>query len=119
MKFNWHIAVASLSALFAACATPPTSDPSTVDPACAHQCSAELSTCSSGFKLFPVVEQKHCNDTYDVCIRGCPARSSPPSASQIKHDVSERLKTLDDLLKAGTISKEEYDAKRKQVLESL
>lgn len=108
-----------LSVLLGGCATPPSSDPSTVDPGCAQQCSTNLATCSGGFKLFPVVQQKQCNDNYDVCIKGCPARSSASSAAPVTHDVSERLKILDDLLRSGAISKEEYEAKRKQILESL
>ena len=113
--------LASLFAIIAAgCATPPSSDPSVVESACAQQCSSNLATCSSGFKLFPVVQQKQCNDNYDVCIKGCPARtgetSAPKGASQ---SPAERLKKLDELLRSGAISKDEYDAKRKDILGSL
>lgn len=62
--------VASLSA----CATPPKSDPSKVEAVCASHCSDNLATCSAGFKAFPVVQQKQCNDNYDICIKGCPSR---------------------------------------------
>ena len=60
--------------MLAGCASPPTADPSKVEVACAQQCSGHLATCSSGFKLFPIVQQKQCNDTFDVCVKGCPAR---------------------------------------------
>jgi hypothetical protein len=99
----------------AGCATPPKANPSLVEAGCAQQCSTNLSTCSAGFKMFPVVQQKQCNDTYDVCIKGCPARSSgQPSAT-----AAARLKELDALLASGAISQSEYDAKRKQILGSL
>ncbi len=105
--------------IFAGCATPPSADPSAVDPGRAQQCSTSLATCSSGFKLFPVVQQKPCNDNYDVCIKGCPARTSRPSVLPAKQTTSERLKALDDLYQSGVITKDEYEVKRKQILESL
>lgn len=102
------------------CAIPPRADPSLVEAGCAQQCSANLATCSAGFKMFPVVQQKQCNDTYDVCIKGCPARISGQTASiQLPTTVADRLKELDVLFKSGAISQSEYDAKRKQILGSL
>ena len=99
---------------------PPSSNPSAVESACAQQCSTNLATCSSGFKLFPIVQQKQCNDTYDVCISGCPARSAVSSTLRpATPSTSERLKNLEELFKSGAISKDEYDTKRKEILGSL
>jgi Short C-terminal domain len=110
----------TLAVVTAGCATPPSSDPSTVEPECAQQCSANLATCSSGFKLFPIVQQKQCNDTYDVCIKGCPARAAATAAAKpVLRFTSERLKRLEELFKSGAITKQEYDAKRKEILGSL
>ena len=112
----------TISSIFAivGCASPPTADPSRVEQACAQQCSSNLATCSSGFKLFPVVAQKQCNDTYDVCIKGCPARTSETAAGKLtQQTTSERLKKLDELFKSGVISKDEYEGKRKDILNSL
>lgn len=66
--------------------------------------------------MFPIVQQKQCNDTYDVCIKGCPARTSlqPTSSS-----AAERLKQLDALYKSGTISQSEYEAERQKIIGSL
>lgn len=113
--------LASLFAIVAAgCALPPSADPSTVESACAQQCSSNLATCSSGFKFFPIVQQKQCNDNYDVCIKGCPARTSDTSGSKpVAHSAAERLKKLDELLRSGAISKDEYDVKRKEIIGSL
>ena len=108
----------TLVVLAAGCATPPSSDPSTVESGCALQCSANLATCSSGFKFFPIVQQKQCNDTYDICIKGCPARAAE-TAKPAPQSVAERLKKLDELFKSGAITKDEYDAKRKEILGSL
>lgn len=109
-----------LSALFTAgCASPPSSDPSKVELVCAQQCNANLTTCSSGFKLFPVVAQKQCNDSYDVCIKSCPARSGDAGSLKAAPGVSDRLKALDQLLQSGAITKEEYEAKRKDILNAL
>ncbi|MFA5170716.1 MAG: SHOCT domain-containing protein [Sulfuriferula sp.] len=112
----------TISSIFAitGCASSPTADPSTVEQACAQQCSNNLTTCSSGFKLFPVVVQKQCNDTYDVCIKGCPARiSESVNEKPILPTASERLKKLEQLFKSGTISRDEYESKRKDILNSL
>ena len=103
-----------------ACATPPSSDPSSVESACAQHCSSDLATCGSGFKLFPIVQQKQCNDAYDVCIKGCPARKPEASTGGAGvQSTGARLKELDELFKSGAITKEEYDAKRKAILSSL
>jgi hypothetical protein len=120
VRLNLRLLVAALASLLVSCASPPSSDPSTVDAACAQQCSGNLATCSSGFKLFPIVQQKQCNDTYDVCIKGCPARTKEiSSASSTPQSTGDRLKRLDELYKAGAITKEEYDTKRRDILGSL
>ena len=110
---------AMFALLLAGCASPPTSDPSKVELACAQQCNGNLTTCSSGFKLFPVVAQKQCNDTYDVCIKSCPERSKETAATKPAPTTAERLKKLDDLFQSGAISKDEYESKRKEILSSL
>lgn len=119
MNFSLLVALTLSALLTAGCALPPSSDPSKVDLACAQQCNANLTTCSSGFKLFPVVAQKQCNDTYDVCIKSCPARSSDAGSTKAAPLVGDRLKALDQLLQSGAISKEEYDSKRKDILNAL
>ena len=120
-RLNCHtLLLGFISAAFTGCATPPSADPSTVEVACAQQCSTSLATCSSGFKLFPVVAQKQCNDTYDVCIKGCPARVADAAMSKpTSPSAAERLKKLEELFKAGAVTKEEYDVKRKEILSSL
>ena len=116
-----RLAALILTFLLASCAAPPSSDPSKVESTCAQQCSANLTTCSSGFKLFPVVAQQQCNDTYDVCIKGCPARvtTAAPQGNTPTQSTSERLKALDELLRSGAITKQEYEAKRKEILSTL
>lgn len=119
MNHSLLVALTLSALLTASCASPPSSDPSKVDLACAQQCNANLTTCSSGFKLFPVVAQKQCNDTYDVCIKSCPARSGDAGSPKAPPAVSDRLKALDQLLQSGAITKEEYESKRKDILNAL
>ena len=117
---NMRILTCTLAALAAGCATPPSSDPSAVDSACAQQCSVNLATCSSGFKLFPIIQQKQCNDTYDICIKGCPARTGEATAAKpVPLSTAERLKKVEELFQSGAITKDEYDAKRKEILGPL
>lgn len=111
-----RLLVGVLCCVLTACATPPKSNPALVESGCAQQCSSHLATCSSGFKMFPVVQQKQCNDTYDVCIRGCPARTSPQSTGS---STADRLKQLDALYKSGAISQSEYEAERQKIIGSL
>lgn len=117
---NMRFLACTLAVLATGCATPPTSDPSTVESGCAQQCSVNLTNCSKGFKMFPVVQQKQCNDTYDLCIKGCPARTLDTTMTKpAPQSVAERLKKLDELFKSGAITKEEYEAKRKEILGAL
>lgn len=102
------------------CATPPSSDPSKVELACAQRCSTDLATCSSGFKFFPVVVQKQCNDNYDVCIGSCPARESNSLGKQIQQNNSaNKLEELSILLKRGLITQQDYDKKKAEILKNL
>ncbi len=118
MKFIFH--TPALVLLVTGCATPPSADPSIVEPACAQQCSSTLATCSSGFKAFPVVQQKQCNDNYDICIKGCPPRNTNDSGGTVdSNSISTRLERLDELFNSGAITKVEYEAKRKQILGDL
>lgn len=115
-----NLTILSLFILLASCASPPTADPSKVEAGCAQKCSAHLAECSSGFKFFPVVAQQQCNDTYDVCIKGCPARDqSNAKKDNSPRTAAQRLENLAGLFKSGQITKEEYDAKRKEILDSL
>ena len=120
MRIHTRLLGFTLAVLTAGCATPPSADPSTVESACALQCSSNLATCSAGFKLFPIVQQKQCNDTYDVCIKGCPSRTPETAASKpVFQSTAERLRKLDELYKSGAITKDEYEAKRKEILNAL
>lgn len=120
MQIRARFLACVMAAITVGCATPPSADPSTVELACAQQCSASLAACSSGFKLFPIVQQKQCNDNYDVCIKGCPARVVETSTTKtVPPSTTERLKKIEELFKSGAITKEEYDAKRKEILGSL
>ena len=74
--------------LIVSCASPPSSDPSKVQLDCAQRCSTDLATCSSGFKFFPVVVQKQCNDNYDVCIGSCPPRETESLGKLIQQNNS-------------------------------
>ena len=114
------LAVASLMLLAHGCASPPSADPSKVAVECAQHCSTDLASCSKGFKLFPVVAQQQCNDAYDVCISGCPVRAPDASSHQVPDPgAPERLKRLNELHASGQITDAEYEAKRKEILESL
>lgn len=118
MKNKKNLMVYMFAVMATGCASPPSSDPSKVEPGCAQQCSSSLATCSSGIKLFPVVQQGQCNDNYDVCIKGCPARTEN-TLSNDSQSAAERLEKIDELFNSRVITKEEYDTKRKEILNSI
>ena len=120
MRMILRYLACALATVATGCATPPSANPSAVESVCAQQCSANLATCSSGFKFFPVVQQQQCNDNYDVCVKGCPARTVETSNTKaVPQSVAERLKKIDELFKSGAITKDEYDSKRKEILGAL
>ena len=106
-----------LTVLLAGCASTADIDTSKVDPDCAHSCSANYSECLGKFTLFPLMAQHQCTDAMKLCVQACPARgtaaTSPVSGS------SQRLANLDDLYKRNLITKDEYDAKRAEILKGL
>jgi hypothetical protein len=120
MKIKLIFLVSALVSTLSGCAAAPRSNPSLADANCAQQCSNNLATCSSGFKFFPVVQQQQCNDNYDVCVRGCPVRTTGSVIEKaLPTSPESRLKKLDQLLSTGAISKGEYDAKRKEILDGI
>ena len=114
------LVIALGTSLLAGCASAPKANPALVESGCAQQCSAHLATCSAGFKAFPIVQQKQCDDTYDICIKGCPARGAGQLAGPAPaRTVAERLRDLEALYRSGALSAAEYEAKRKEILGSL
>jgi hypothetical protein len=105
-----------LAVFLAGCARTADIDTSKVDPDCAHSCSANYSECLGKFTLFPLMAQHQCTDAMKLCVQACPARAAtaPPAP-----DSSQRLVALDDLYKRGLITKDEYDAKRGEILKGL
>lgn len=114
MKLYFSAFLVSMSML-TGCATPPQADPSKVELSCAQHCSTTLATCSSGFKFFPIVVQKQCNDNYDVCIQGCPPRNEPPQ----NLSPADKIQQLKDLRDSGVITQKEYELKRKAVVNGI
>ncbi|MCP2089333.1 UNVERIFIED_ORG: hypothetical protein J2Y81_005420 [Paraburkholderia sediminicola] len=105
-----------LIVFLAGCASTSDIDTGKFDPDCAHSCSANYSECLGKFTLFPLMAQHQCTDAMKLCVQACPARGV---AAFPVSDSSQRLVNLDDLYKRGLISKDEYDAKRAEILKGL
>lgn len=105
-----------LTLLLAGCASTADIDMSKVDPDCAHSCSANYSECLGKFTLFPIQAQHQCTDAMRLCVQACPTRGAATAPAP---DASQRLANLDDLYKRGLITKDEYDAKRVEILKGL
>jgi len=97
-------------------------DFSNADSACAQQCSANHTSCMSGFKLFPLANESSCKTAMETCAKTCPTKTEAAAATQtkpIQPSAAERLKELDALLKDGLISRAEYEAKRQEILKAM
>ncbi len=105
-----------LTLLLAGCASTADIDTSKVEPDCAHSCSANYSECLGKFTLFPIQAQHQCTDAMRLCVQACPTRGAATAPAP---DASQRLANLDDLYKRGLITKDEYDAKRVEILKGL
>ena len=116
------ILLIAVAFLLSACIGAPKVDFSNSDPACAQQCSANHSSCMSGFKLFPLANESACKTAMETCAQTCPTKADATTfgkAKMAQPSAAEKLKQLDALLKDGLISKAEYDAKRQEVLKAM
>jgi Short C-terminal domain len=108
--------------LLTACVGAPKVDFSNTDSACAQQCSANHTSCMSGFKLFPLANESSCKTAMETCAQTCPTKAEGAASGKGKvaqPSAAEKLKELDALLKDGLISKAEYEAKRQEVLKAM
>ncbi|MFM0718036.1 SHOCT domain-containing protein [Paraburkholderia strydomiana] len=110
-----RITIAAVAMVLAGCVSAPDLDLSKVDPACSQRCSSEYSTCTTGFKLFPLVAQAHCNESLKVCAATCPASQPVITATP----PAQKLAELNNLYKQGLITEKEYDAKKQEILKAL
>jgi len=106
-----------LTMLLAGCASVADIDTGKLDTACAQSCTTSYSECLGKFTLFPLMAQHQCTDAMHLCATACPARAD--SAISPAASTSQRLTNLDDLYKRSLISKEEYDAKRAEILKGM
>jgi hypothetical protein len=97
------------------CVTAPDLDLSRADSVCSQRCSSEYSACTTGFKLFPLVAQAHCNESLKICVSSC----SVPQASVGSSPIAQKLVELNSLYKQGLISEKEYEAKKQDILKMM
>ena len=112
----------ALLCLLSACVAAPVVDFANIDSACAQQCSANHTSCMSGFKLFPLANESSCKTAMETCAKTCPTKSQAAASSQPKQapaSAAEKLRELDALFKSGLISNAEYEAKRQEVLKAM
>ncbi|SPB16100.1 hypothetical protein NOV72_03299 [Caballeronia novacaledonica] len=110
-----RITIAAAITVLTGCVSAPDLDLSKVDSACSQRCSSEYSSCTTGFKLFPLVAQAHCNESLKVCAATCPA-SQPVIATTPS---AQKLVELNNLYKQGLITQKEYEAKKQEILKTL
>jgi hypothetical protein len=106
-----------LMVLLVGCAGTADIDTNKVDSDCAHLCSANYSECLGKFTHYPLMAQRQCTDAMKLCVQAYPARRAV--AASPASNASQRLANVEDLYKRRLISKEEYDAKRAEILKGL
>lgn len=62
------------SALLTGCASTADIDLSKVESTCGQACTANYSSCLSGFTMFPIQRQHECTSALRLCAQSCPAR---------------------------------------------
>lgn len=110
-----RLTIAAAIMALTGCVSAPDLDLSKVDSACSQRCSSEYSTCTTGFKLFPLVAQAHCNESLKVCASTCPA-SQPVIATT---PAAQKLSELTSMYKQGLITDKEYETKKQEILKAL
>ena len=111
-----------VAVLLSACVGAPVVNFADKDSACAQQCSANHTSCMSGFKLFPLANEQSCKTAMEACAKTCPTKAESTAISSAKPQtttVSDRLKQLDQLLKDGLVTKAEYEIKRQEILKGI
>ncbi|MBC3917305.1 SHOCT domain-containing protein [Undibacterium sp. CY18W] len=114
--------ISALTVLLSACIGAPKVDFANIDSTCAQQCSANHTTCISGFKLFPLANEASCKTAMETCAQACPTKTEVANSARTKSapvSTAEKLKEIDTLLKDGLITKTEYEAKRQDILKSM
>ncbi|WP_087630735.1 SHOCT domain-containing protein [Caballeronia telluris] len=109
------VAIAAAITVLSGCVSAPDLDLSKVDSACSQRCSSQYSTCTAGFKLFPLVAQAHCNESLKVCASTCPT-AQPVIATTTS---AQKLSELNSLYKQGLITEKEYETKKQEILKAL
>jgi hypothetical protein len=97
------------------CVTAPDLDMSKADSVCSQRCSSEYSACTTGFKLFPLVAQAHCNESLKVCVSSC----TPSNSVLATTSTTQKLNELNNLYKQGLINQKEYDSKKQDILKAM
>lgn len=100
----------------AGCASVSDIDTSKADPNCAQPCAQTYSACVSKFTFFPLMVQHQCTDAYRLCIQACPSLTGQQDTH---NSTKERLQQLKDLRDAGVLTQQEYETKRKAVVDGL
>lgn len=108
--------ISFISGLATGCASTSDIDTSKYDQACAQPCSHNYSACVSRFTFFPIQVQHQCTDAYKLCVQGCPERGQSTANTP---GIDERLKTLKSLRESGAITKQEYETRRKAILDGV
>ncbi|NYH24976.1 SHOCT domain-containing protein [Paraburkholderia bryophila] len=106
-----------LTMLLAGCASVSDIDTSKIDASCAQSCTSTYSECLGKFTLFPLIAQHQCTDAMHLCAAACPSRGATAPAPPVS--ATQRLQDLADLYKHGLITKEDYDAKRSEILKGI
>ena len=110
-----RILAAVIAVGLAGCVTAPDLDMSKADSVCSQRCSSEYSACTTGFKLFPLVAQAHCNESLKVCVSSC----SPSNSAIAGTPTTQKLNELNSLYKQGLINEKEYESKKQDILKAM
>ena len=107
------------------CVTRPAIDYSKIEQSCAMQCQMNDQDCASRYAGFPLILQAECNPAVEACVHACPPINGATTINQStksqqnSHSTTEKLNELNSLYKNGLINQDDYELKKKQILNEM
>lgn len=118
-KLSQLIAILGFAIITSACQSIDDIDFKSKDPACAETCYKRYDECIGRITMMPIRKHNDCVDNLRFCAQQCPSPTSAQSTSGKVQDNVAKLEALGKLKKQGLITNQDYEAKKKQILDSM
>lgn len=114
-----HYLCVLLFLLVAGCQSIDDIDFKSKDPACAELCYKRYDECIGRVTLMPIRKHNDCVDNLRFCAQQCPSPKSADATSDTVAAGAKKLEALNALRKKGLITQQDYEVKKKQILDGM